>query len=76
MDTSAPATPYATVADIVRRMTSIERRLSAAERAILEVATRLDQMADGLGYPVNSIHVTREHLREIAAILHTGVRHG
>ena len=82
MDTSTPTTttisttPYATVADIVRAMTSIERRLSACERAILDAATRLDQMADDLSYPVNSIRLTREHLREVATILREGVRHG
>jgi hypothetical protein len=78
MDTNTN-TPYPTVADIVRTMTSIERRLSAAERAILDAATRLDQMADDLGYPVNSTRLTREQLREIAAILREGVqgvRHG
>jgi len=74
--TAIPTTPYATVADIVRTMTLIERRLSAAERAILDAANRLDQMADDLGYPINSIHHTREHLREVAAILREGVRHG
>jgi len=69
-------TPYATVADIVRAMTSIEQRVSACERAIQDAANRLEQMADDLGPPVNSIHLTRAHLREIATILRTGVRHG
>jgi len=52
----------------------INRRLSILERANLDAAARLDQMANDLGYPLSSVHGTKKHLREVATILRAGVR--
>jgi len=67
MDTktlASPATPYATVADIVRSLPD-----------------DIDRLADGLGYPMNSVHEARERLHEIAATMRAhlpveAARHG
>lgn len=65
--TSKPSTPYSTVADIIRKQAEIEQRLAALERTVYALPDDIDRLAKSLGYPINSVHETRERLHEIAA---------
>lgn len=47
----------------------VQRRLAALEQRQQQAAQVISTLADSLGYPISSIHLTRIHLREIAAIL-------
>lgn len=79
MATKLPPSLAATdgVQYIIRKQAEIEQRLARCEQAILDAADKIEAMANDLQYPINSIHITREGLREIAAIIRAAVkRHG
>jgi len=79
MDTSTPTTPYATVADIIRKQNEIERRLSAVEHAHRDIADAFDTLSGGisdLGLDPLNARAIKACLQYIAAILREGVRHG
>lgn len=61
---------------VIRKQAEIEQRLARCEQSILAAADQIEALADKLQYPINSIHITREGLREIAAAIRAGVRHG
>jgi len=69
MDTSTAATPYATVADIIRKQNEIERRLSTVEQTLREVADQIDALASRISYLSTSPSEVRAGLHDIAAVL-------
>lgn len=72
-DTISPASVAAEVVKIERRLTALEQSVRDTR---LMVAAQLDALAEDIGYPINDIAKTRKHIRDLAAKLRAGTRHG